>query len=44
VFMLEAVKQIHGMTAIKPKRMTWRPELGGLRPGSMPAPSTKTFH
>jgi SAM-dependent methyltransferase len=44
VFMLEAVKQIHGMTAIKPKRMAWRPELSGLRPGSMPAPSTKTIH
>jgi SAM-dependent methyltransferase len=44
VFMLEAVKQIHGITAIKPKRMAWRPELGGLRPSSMPAPSTKTIH
>ena len=44
VFMLEAVKQIHGMTAIKPKRMAWRPELGGFRPASMPAPSTKTIH
>jgi SAM-dependent methyltransferase len=44
VFMLEAVKQIHGMTAIKPKRMAWRPEMSGLRPTPMPAPSTKTLH
>ncbi|MFT6758569.1 MAG: SAM-dependent methyltransferase [Chitinophagales bacterium] len=44
VFMLEAVKQIHGMTPIKPKRMAWRPELSGLRPSPMPAPSTKTIH
>ena len=45
VFMLEAVKQIHGMTLIKPKRLAWRPELSGLgQPASMPAPSTKTIH